>query len=50
MPFVRVQQRYDALKKYGERITAAKDTIVKLGSAESASDVPDKEDPIYQLR
>ena len=50
MPFVPSQQRYDALKKYGSRIEKARDTIVQIGSASSVNDVPEKDDPIYQLR
>jgi len=50
MPFVLKQQRYDALKKYGARVTTATELIGKIGSAESVSDVPERTDPVYQLR
>ncbi|KAL7550914.1 hypothetical protein ACHAWF_014127 [Thalassiosira exigua] len=50
MPFVPSQQRYDALKKYGARVTSAADTIAKIGGAQSSADVPEKTDPVYQLR
>mmetsp|Transcript_3144 Transcript_3144/g.6940 ORF Transcript_3144/g.6940 Transcript_3144/m.6940 type:complete len:314 (+) Transcript_3144:143-1084(+) len=50
MPFVLSQQRYDALKKYGTRVTTAMETFTQIGSASSASDVPQHDDPVYQLR
>ena len=56
MPFVPSQQRYDALKKYRARVEAVKEVIVRIGSSSSATtstdvtDIPDKIDPIYQLR
>lgn len=50
MPFVRTQQRYDALKKYGARADAARDLIGTIGGAKSAGDVPDRTDPAYNLR
>ncbi|KAL7534787.1 hypothetical protein ACHAXR_006077 [Thalassiosira sp. AJA248-18] len=50
MPFVLSQQRYDALKKYGSRVTTAMEAVAKIGSVDSASDVPEKTDPVYQLR
>ena len=50
VPFVLSQQRYDALKKYGSRIKGGVDVIANIGGATSASDVPDKTDPVYQLR
>lgn len=50
MPFVLSQQRYDGLKKYGARVNSAAETIGGIRSAKSASDVPEKDDPVYQLR
>lgn len=50
MPFVLSQQRYDALKKYGARVTAAQDVLGQIGGAAAASDVPEQTDPAYQLR
>lgn len=55
MPFVLSQQRYDALKKYGGRVATALETITQIGDAPenisaSNDDVPDKTDPVYQLR
>ena len=50
MPFVPSQQRYDALKKYNGRVQSSKDQLVKIGSASSLADVPDSEDPAYNLR
>lgn len=54
MPFVPAQQRYVALKKYAARVEAVKQEIVRIGSPTSTTaavtDIPDKTDPIYQLR
>ena len=50
MPFVPSQQRYDALKKFNGRVQTSKDQIVKIGSVSSGADVPDSDDPAYQLR
>ena len=50
VPFVPSQQRYDALKKYGPRIIAARDAVAGIGGATSPGDVPDRTDPVYQLR
>lgn len=50
MPFVPSQLRYDALKKFNGRVQTSKDQIVKIGSMSSGSDVPDSDDPAYQLR
>lgn len=50
MPFTPSQTRYDALKKYGARLETSKQEIVTIGSAISGIDVPDKDDPVYQLR
>ncbi|KAL7495579.1 hypothetical protein ACHAWT_009574 [Skeletonema menzelii] len=50
MPFVPSQQRYDALKKFSVRVQTSKDQLVKIGSASSGADVPDSDDPTYQLR
>ena len=52
MPFVPAQQRYDALKKYRARVEAVKEVIVRIGgiSNPTITDIPDKNDPIYQLR
>lgn len=50
MPFVPVQQRYDALKKYGARISASRDVVARVGKANTVDDVPERTDPIYQLR
>lgn len=50
MPFVLSQQRYDALKKYGPRVTTALESFAKIGSASSASDVPERDDTMYELR
>ncbi len=53
MPFVLSQQRYDALKKYGDRVktgiqavTSLEDTIKAGGFAS----IPGPDDPIYALR
>ena len=50
MPFVPSQQRYDALKKFIGRVQTSKDQMVKIGSMSSATDIPDSDDPAYQLR
>jgi hypothetical protein len=52
MPFVPSQQRYDALKKYRARVEAVKEVIVRIGgiSNPTITDIPDKIDPVYQLR
>lgn len=50
MPFVPSQQRYDALKKFNGRVQTSKDQIVKIGTMSSGTDVPDSDDPAYQLR
>ena len=50
VPFVPSQQRYDALKKYGYRIVAARDAVSRIGGATAPDDVPDRTDPTYQLR
>ena len=50
MPFVPSQQRYEALKKYGSRVKIAIDEISKIGRVDSATDIPEATDPIYQLR
>mmetsp|Transcript_7650 Transcript_7650/g.17883 ORF Transcript_7650/g.17883 Transcript_7650/m.17883 type:complete len:270 (-) Transcript_7650:355-1164(-) len=50
MPFVPVQQRYDARKKYGERIEKALEQLELIGRTSSASDVPGMDDPVYRLR
>jgi hypothetical protein len=57
MPFVPAQQRYDALKKYRARVEVVKEVIVRIGpsslattSTDVTDDIPDKNDPIYQLR
>jgi len=50
MPFVPSQQRYDALKKYGHRIVAARDAVSRIGTATTPDDVPERDDPAYQLR
>mmetsp|Transcript_43854 Transcript_43854/g.92231 ORF Transcript_43854/g.92231 Transcript_43854/m.92231 type:complete len:309 (+) Transcript_43854:258-1184(+) len=50
MPFVLSQQRYDALKKYGSRVKSSMEIIEKIGNVESLSDVPERTDPMYQLR
>jgi hypothetical protein len=50
IPFVPSQQRYEALKKYGSRVKIATDQIAKIGSADSAKEIPEASDPIYQLR
>ncbi|KAL3764081.1 hypothetical protein ACHAW5_010451 [Stephanodiscus triporus] len=42
MPFVPVQQRYDALRRYGTRISASRDVVARVGSATSADDVPEQ--------
>lgn len=48
MPFVRIQQRYDALKKYGPRIQGGLDMIAGLKSSSQIAD-PVASD-VYQLR
>ena len=48
MPFVRVQQRYDALKKYRDRIRSGVATIQALQKADEIAD-PTAAD-VYQLR
>jgi hypothetical protein len=52
MPFTKSQQRYDALKKYRDRIFAGLEYIKSLESVPSASDIPDPKssDDIYRLR
>lgn len=50
VPFVPSQQRYEALKKYGDRIRSASEEILKIGSATTAADIPEATDAIYQLR
>lgn len=50
MPFIPSQQRYDALKKYGQRIESTKGEVVRIGTVTSVDDVPERTDPIYQLR
>ena len=50
MPFVPSQQRYDALKKFNGRVMTSKDQIIKIGSVSSSADVPDSDDPLFQLR
>lgn len=50
MPFVPSQQRYDALKKYGGRITGAVEIVGNIAGAKSATDVLEMTDPAYQLR
>jgi hypothetical protein len=50
MPFVPNQQRYDAYKKYGNRIVDMRDAIIRIGTSTSANDVPDANDPTYHLR
>jgi hypothetical protein len=50
MPFVPSQQRYDAFKKFNGRVKTSVEQIVKIGSASSSTDVPDSDDPAYQLR
>ncbi len=50
MPFVPSQQRYDALKKYGYRIVAARDAVSRIGTSTTPDDVPERTDPAYQLR
>ena len=53
MPFVLSQQRYDALKKYGDRVKAGADKVKDLetsianGTYES---IAGKDDPTYALR
>lgn len=50
MPFVRVQQRYDALKKYGPRIQGGLEKIASLSKMVPA-DIPDPaSSDVYQLR
>ena len=50
MPFVPVQNRYDARKKYGDRIDKCLEQLELIGQASSASDVPEMDDPVYRLR
>ncbi|KAL3789168.1 hypothetical protein HJC23_012257 [Cyclotella cryptica] len=50
MPFVPSQQRYEALKKYGGRVKIATDEVAKIGNADSATEIPEASDPVYQLR
>ena len=58
MPFVPVQQRYDALKKYGDRVRTASRSISDLGTAIGnaggregrAEAVGDVSSPSYSLR
>lgn len=53
MPFVLSQQRYDALKKYGERVKsgaqALKNIDAQITEGKFAS-IPGRDDPIYALR
>jgi hypothetical protein len=52
MPFTKSQQRYDALKKYRDRIVTGLDYIKSLENIQSVSDIPDPKssDDIYRLR
>ena len=56
MPFVRVQQRYDALQKYGGRVKRGLQTFVDLkalinqNSDTTLSNIPGPESPEYALR
>mmetsp|Transcript_10092 Transcript_10092/g.24713 ORF Transcript_10092/g.24713 Transcript_10092/m.24713 type:complete len:301 (-) Transcript_10092:325-1227(-) len=50
MPFVPSQQRYEALKKFGPRIQKAMSVVAEIGGKESAAEVPEQTDPVYQLR
>jgi hypothetical protein len=53
MPFVLSQQRYDTLKKYGERVKSGAAALSKLDETIKAGDyakVPGCDDPIYGLR
>jgi hypothetical protein len=53
MPFVLSQQRYDALKKYGERVKSGAQVLKKLDDvikAEGSAKVPGCDDPSYSLR
>lgn len=52
MPFTKSQQRYDALKKYRDRILTGLDIIKSLETVQSTSDIPDPKssDDIYRLR
>jgi hypothetical protein len=50
MPFVPSKQRYEGLKKYGSRVENAKGALNTIITADSASQVPEADDPIYNLR
>ena len=50
MPFVRVQQRYDALKKYGDRIQGGLNRIAALEKADRADIADPVTTDVYQLR
>jgi hypothetical protein len=50
MPFVRVQQRYDALKKYGPRILGGLEKIAQLSQTTPSEIVDPSTADIYQLR
>jgi len=53
MPFAPAQQRYEAMKKYRERVQRGIDLIVGLGnaiSAETFSSIPDSTAPEYSIR
>ncbi len=53
MPFVLSQQRYDSLKKYGDRVKKGAQELSKLNETIKAgqySSIPGCDDPIYALR
>lgn len=51
MPFTRSQQRYDALKKYGDRIQSGLDTIAGVKKVSPRSQIVDPASlDVYQLR
>lgn len=53
MPFVLSQQRYDALKKYGQRVVDGTTTLNNLGDTikdGKRATIADASDPIYALR
>jgi hypothetical protein len=50
MPFTKSQQRYDALKKYRERVVGALQLLESLPKTESSIADPKGKEDVYQLR
>jgi hypothetical protein len=50
VPFVPSQRRYDALKKYGPKVKQSVDAIARIGSSSAVDNIPERTDPLYQLR